>query len=150
MRGYSGIERAGSTYVRFVRNDEVDGSEREIFDAAKRDGVLCVYVSGRPCVESVLDLANCVGRALELDNAPYEERRWVRLLDDLASLAHRQKGLIIVVGHAGSILAQRQNDFFDLIEAFLTQVHHWSDQNKPCCLCFQMDDNPSIEQLFDA
>jgi hypothetical protein len=42
-----------------------------------------------------------------------------------------------VVDHADSLLRERPDDMFDLIEAFLTQFHHWYDQKKPCHLCFR-------------
>lgn len=144
MRGYSGIDVTSSACVRFVRNDEIDGSEQEIFDEARRRGIRCVYIDSSLEEAAGTTLANQIAIALGLDNAPYETNRWLRLLDDLITLAHREQGLVVVVDGAWTLIDRRRNELFDLIEAFLTQFHHWLDQGKPCYICFQMEANTSV------
>jgi hypothetical protein len=93
-------------------------------------------------------IADPLGRALQLQHAPYGGLPWIPFLDDLITLAHRYRGLVSVVDHADSLLRERPDDMFDLIEAFLTQFHHWYDQEKPCHLCFQMERNDSVRRVF--
>jgi hypothetical protein len=92
-----------------------------------------------------------LGRTLQLEHAPYGGRGelspWIRFLDDLITLSYRYPGLVIVVDNADSLLRERPDEMFDLIEAFLTQFHHWYDQKKPCHLCFQMERNDSIRRI---
>jgi hypothetical protein len=57
---------------------------------------------------------------------------------------------VIVVDRADILLRERPDDFFNLIEAFLVQFHHWYDQKKPCHLCLQMEENQSVRGLFVA
>jgi hypothetical protein len=89
-----------------------------------------------------------LARALELAHAPYGRLPWVEFLDDLITLSFRYPGLVIVVDHADILLRERPDDMFDLIEAFLTQFHHWYDKKKPCHLCFQMEQNDSVGRVF--
>jgi hypothetical protein len=150
MRGYGGLDRPGSTPVRFIRNSELDGSEGAIFNDARDRGVRVVYVDlsaeslskGRP--------ANVLAHALRLDHAPYEQRAWLRFSDDLTTLAYRVPGLVIVVDGADSFLQNNRDDFYDLIEAFVSQVHHWLEQDKPCYLCLQMEANGEIRGIAQA
>lgn len=144
MRGYNGIELSSSACVRFVRNSEVDGSEQELFEEVRRRGIRCVYIDPSLAEASGEVLANQIARALDLDNAPYETRHWLCLLDDLITLAHRERGLVIVVDNAWALVDGRRNELFDLIEAFLSQFHHWLEQRKPCYLCFQMEANANM------
>jgi hypothetical protein len=150
MLGYSAIDLPMTRCVRFVRNHEIDGSEGRIVEAALKEGVKFVYwdyLDGRG--ESVT-IADPLGRALELDHAPYGKFPWVPFLDDLITLAYRLRGLVIIVDHADGLLRERPDDLFNLIEAFLIQFHHWYDQKKPCHLCFQMEENQFVRRLFLA
>ena len=148
MQGYSGIEKSSSACIRFVRNHEVDGSEQELFEEIRRRGVRCVYVDPTFAEASGEDLANQLAVALGLENAPYESRRWLCMLDDLITLAHQESGLIIVIDNAWTLLGERRDELCDLIEAFLSQFHHWFERRKPCYLCFQMEVNPGIARFF--
>lgn len=58
-----------SACVRFVRNDEIDGSEQEIFDEARRRGIRCVYIDSSLAEAAGTTLANQMAVALGLDNA---------------------------------------------------------------------------------
>jgi hypothetical protein len=147
MRGYSGIELSGSTCVRFIRNAEIDGSEREIFDEARRRGMRSIYVDANGAGASRLMLANFIAEALQLDDAPYETNHWLCFSDDLITLAHREHGLIIVVDNAWALLDRRREELFDLVESFLSQFHHWLRQNKPCHLCLQMEANVEVARF---
>lgn len=146
MRGYNGIEISSSACVRFVRNTEVDGSEQELFDEIRRREICCAYVDANHVQASGEVLANQIARALDLDDAPYESRQWLCLLDDLITLAHRESGLVVVVDNAWTLMDGRRNELFDLVEAFLSQFHHWFEQRKPCYLCFQMEANADVTQ----
>lgn len=144
MRGYSSIEFPSSACVRFVRNAEIDGSEQEIFDEARRRGIRSVYVDSSEVSGSRRKLANLIAEATRLDNAPYETKHWLCLSDDLTTLAHREAGLVIVVDNAWMLLEGHRDELFDLVEAFLSQFHHWLRQSKPCHLCLQMEPNKDV------
>jgi hypothetical protein len=147
MRGYDGMDRSTSACVRFVRNTEVDADVREAFAELGNAGIRRAYVDLRtPQAGDVL--ANQVARALQLEHAPYTHKHWVCFLDDLVTLAHREKGLVIVVDGAWLLIEQRRNEFFDLIEAFLVQFHHWLERAKPCYLCLQMEPNSHVSSFF--
>lgn len=148
MRGYYGIELASSACVRFVRNDDMDGSEHEVFNEVRSRGVRCTYVDLGSAQAQGDMLANQIADALHLEHAPYADKHWVCFLDDLITLAHREQGLVIVVDGAWLLIEKRRNELFDLIEAFLVQFHHWLEQSKPCYLCLQMEPNREISSLF--
>jgi hypothetical protein len=145
VKGYSGVGLSNSACVRFVRNSEIDGSEQEIFDDARQRGTRIVYVDASKCEREIV--ANVVASAIQLDHAPYQANYWVCFLDDLISLAYREQGLIIVVDNADALFELRRAEFFDLVEAFLTQFHHWIKQSKPCHLCLQMESNVLVSRF---
>ena len=147
MRGYSGIELSNTACVRFVRNAEIDGSEREIFDEARRRGVRSAYIDSSSSAELPRTFANVIAEALRLDNAPYESKQWLCLSDDLITLAYRERGLVITVDNAWVLLERHQDELFDLVEAFLSQLHHWLQQGKPCHLCLQMESNADVARF---
>jgi hypothetical protein len=70
MRGYYGIELTSSACVRFVRNDDVDGSEHEVFEAARTRGIRCAYVDLSSSQAQGDHLANRIADALRLEHAP--------------------------------------------------------------------------------
>jgi hypothetical protein len=131
---------------------EIDETQRHKIDEAIRSGVKYVYWDYLDGGGTSTTIADPLGRTLQLDHAPYGGRGglspWLRFSDDLISFAYRYPGLVIVVDHADSLLRERPDEMFDLVEAFLTQFHHWYDQKKPCHLCFQMVRNDSIRRIF--
>ena len=150
MRGYSGIEIPSSACIRFVRNADVDASLKHIFSEVHDRGIRIAYIHVREAASAATDLANLLARELGLQHAPYDFNRWVCFLDDLGALAYEEQGLVIVVDGAWALLAEGTNEMFDLVEAFLIQFHHWSDREKPCYLCFQMEPNEAIAGLVAA
>jgi len=149
MRGYYAMDRSTSACVRFVRNAEVDGDVHEVFAEARSLGLRCVYVDLRASQAGGV-LANQMAHALQLPHAPYTHKHWLCFLDDLITLAHREKGLVIVVDGGWLLLEERRDELFDLIESFLLQFHHWLEQAKPCYLCLQMEPNSEISAFFAA
>src|SRR5882757_88748 len=148
MFGYSAINLPMTRCIHFVKNDEMDGSEGRLVEAALKEGTKIVYWN---CADGgSATTADSLGRALELKYAPYGRVPWIEFLDDLILLADRLRGLVIVVDRADLLLRERPDDFFNLIEAFLVQFHHWYDQKKPCHLCLQMEENQSVRGLFVA
>jgi hypothetical protein len=130
----------------------MDASEVHV-EAALKEDVKIVYWNYLDGGSGSATIADPLGRALELDHTPYGtigNISWVQFLDDLITLAHRLRGLVIVVDRADLLLRERPGDFFNLIEAFLLQFHHWYDQKKPCHLCFQMEENQLVRALFGA
>jgi hypothetical protein len=117
--------------------------------------VRCVYMDYRNIENGDLHIANTVARELNLQHAPYPPRTspfqpevWVPLLDDLITLSDHEKGIVLFVDSADLLLAENSRGMFRLIEAFLIQVHHWMEKNKPCHLCFQMEANDSLKAQF--
>jgi hypothetical protein len=56
--------------------------------------------------------------------------------------------LRIVVDRADLLVAEKSNEMFNFVEAFLVQFHHWYDQKKPCHLCFQMVEDDYVTNFF--
>ena len=131
-----------------MKNREIDGSEEHVIEAAIAEGVKCVYWNYLDGGSGSTTIADSLGRALELEHAPYGRVPWVEFLDDLITLAHRYRGLVMIIDRADMLLRERPDDMFDLIETFLLQFHHWYDQKKPCHLCLQMEENHSVRRLF--
>ncbi len=92
-------------------------------------------------------IADPLATALQLEHAPYGNP-WVQFLDDLITLAYRYDGLVIVIDRADLLMAERRDDMFECLEAFLHQFHHWYDQKKPCHLCFQLVEDDLVRELF--
>lgn len=147
MRGYGGIQLPLSACIHFVRNDEIDNALPKMVSALKKNGIVCAYVDYAPGANAI-SLANCIANILALDHQPYGPQPWVRFLDDLITKSVQLNGLVIVVDNADILMETIRNDVFDLIEAFLIQFHHWFEKKKPCHLCFQMERNPLIGQIF--
>jgi hypothetical protein len=150
MRAYEALHLPLTRCVHFVKNREIDGSEGRVVEAAIKEGVKCVYWNYVDGGSGSITIADPLGIALKLEHAPYGRLPWIPFLDDLITLAHRYRGLVIILDRADILLHERPDDMFDLIEAFLIQFHHWYDQKKPCHLCFQMEENQSIRRLFLA
>jgi hypothetical protein len=148
MRGYAGISLSLSACLHFVRNDEVDESLREIRQEVRNKGIVCGYVDYEREKLEQRHLANCFGSLLRSDHIPYGPLPWVEFLDDLIFLSKRVNGVVLVLDNADSLFGAARNDAFDMIEAFLIQFHHWFEKTKPCHLCFQLDKNDLIKQVF--
>jgi hypothetical protein len=122
---------------------EFDAAQKHEVDEAIGRGVKYVYWDYLDGGGTSTTIADPLGTTLQLEHAPYGGRGglgpWIRFVDDLISLSYRYPGLVIVVDHADSLLREKPDEIFDLVEAFLTQFHHWYDQKKPCHLCFQME-----------
>lgn len=148
MRGYSGIDLALSACIHFVRNSEIDDTTNEIFESARKKGVFLLYIDYPVVVDSGGSVFQCIAERLNLEHRPYAQGDLLPFFDDLISLAYKMDGLVIVVDHGSEFLVKQPNDFFDLIEVFMVQFNHWFNLKKPCHLCFQMEKNPMIGELF--
>ena len=148
MRAYEALHLPLTRCVHFVKTREFDGSQESVVQAAIKEGVKCVYWNYLDGGSESVTIADPLGMALKLEHAPYGTLPWIKFLDDLITLAHRYRGLVIIVDRADTLLRERPDDMFDLIEAFLIQFHHWYDQKKPCHLCLQMEENKSVQGLF--
>jgi hypothetical protein len=153
MRAYEALNLPLTRCVHFVKNQEFEGTQHSVVQAALKEGVTFVYWSYLESGSESITIADPLGIALKLEHAPYGTSwvngiSWVRFLDGLITLAYRYKGLVIIIDHADVLLRERPDDMFDLIESFLTQFHHWYDQKKPCHLCLQMEKNPSVRRSF--
>jgi len=153
MSAYEALHLPLTSCVHFVKNEEFESTRHSVVPAVLKEGVTFVYWSYLEGGSESLTIADPLGVALKLEHAPYgtpwiKGISWVRFLDDLTTLAYRYKGLAIIIDHADVLLRERPDDMFGLIEAFLTQFHHWYDQKKPCHLCLQMEANPSVRRLF--
>lgn len=151
VRAYRGLHLPRTHCIHFVNTREFDQSVGEVVEAAVKTGVKLVHWDYLDGGGTSTTIADPLGRALQLQHAPYGGSplsSWVPFLDDLITLAYRYPGLVIVIDHANILLRERPDDMFDLIEAFLTVFHHWYDQKKPCHLCFQMEQNDSVRRVF--
>jgi hypothetical protein len=149
MRGYGGIERSLSACLHFVRNSEVDESLSETAQYLKDHNIVCAYVDYEVVRKLGQRIADCVGNSLHLEHSPYGPAPWVPFLDDLISLSDEVNGVVIVIDNANLFFSSSRNEVFDLIESFLIQFHHWLEKKKPCHLCFQLEGNPLIRQVFE-
>jgi hypothetical protein len=135
--------------VHFVKAHDSEESGEWAVETAAKEGIRCVYWSYLDGGHESVTVADPLGMALELEHAPYGVGRpWIRFLDDLITLAYRYRGLVIFVDRADILLRERPDDMFELIEAFLHQFHHWYDNKKPCHLCLQMEEDPSVRRIF--
>ncbi|MET3109528.1 hypothetical protein AAKU58_004385 [Oxalobacteraceae bacterium GrIS 1.18] len=150
MRGYAMLCRSNSLCVRFVRNSEIEDQYLNFLASELESSAMtCAYVNYSDVDEKKEGLIRSIAGKLQLQNYPYGSNALASFWDDLITLSSQSNGLVIVVDRADLLLEKNQNEFFDLIESFLLQFHHWYDQKKPCYLCFQMDKNDSIRRVFD-
>lgn len=154
MSSYWEALRASSNCIHFIYDAEIsDGNS--ILDAMRNAGVRPCYVDCGAAKTANEHLANAIARKLDLDHAPYaapssphQPAQWVPFLDDLITLSESWTGLVIVVDRANLLLLDDSRVMFNLIEAFLTQVHHWLERRKPCHLCFQMSADDTVQRTF--
>jgi hypothetical protein len=146
MRGYEGLDRPWSRCIHFVRRQMSEVDLREMRSKLQKQGIVRAYVEYSR--NSEISLANQIASRLSLDNQPHGQSPWVPFLDDLITLSYRQNGLAIIVDNADDLFRDNQDDAFDLIEAFLIQFHHWFEKQKPCHLCFQIENNPVLQKVF--
>jgi len=150
MLDYAGLERVSSGCIHFV-HDHIENIPllRDVIPELRRKGIACAYVRYAPG-GGVGTIADEIGERLALDHRPYASGRrpWIRFLDDLIGLSFRVAGLVLIIDDADAFLAADRDEAFNLIEAFLIQFHHWFEKEKPCHLCFQLEPNPLIEQVF--
>lgn len=150
MRGYSLLNLPSSCCIRFVRNHEIDDSIDEILNEIRAGGLTFVYVDYMRLPENSKSVVDSISEILELPNGPHSEGRLWSFLDDLITCSFNLDGLVIVIDSAYQYLEQDSRNFFDLIEAFLVQFHHWVEKSKPCYLCFQMEQNSELTNVFLA
>jgi hypothetical protein len=148
--GYSGIHLPMSGCVRFVVDCDFADTLRETVVDLKSKGVVCGYVDYMDIRRTHERIGDHIAAVLKLPNAPYRGpiSPWVPFLDDLIALSARVNGLVLVIDNAGFFLENDRDEAFALIEAFLIQFHHWLEKKKPCHLCFQMEKNELIRQVF--
>jgi len=151
MRGYNDINRSTSACVHFVDADEVELEDADCFKEARDAGCQIVYVDCLRFMREPWLIPSEIGRLAKTDHPPYDEganANLVRWLDDLISLAHFTRGLVLVLDNAAELFAVHRKFATDLIEAFLIQFHHWLERGKPCHLCFQMSPSSILRNVI--
>jgi hypothetical protein len=149
MRGYGGIERSLSACLHFVRNSEIDEWLSETAQDLRDQRIICAYIDYEIVHKLGQRIADCIGNSLHLEHSPYGLKPWVPFLDDLITLSREANGVVIIIDNANLFFSSSRNEAFDLIESFLIQFHHWLEKKKPCHLCFQLEENPLIRQVFE-
>jgi hypothetical protein len=157
MSGYSRLLRSSTDCLHFVFSDQIEPTEREVARQLRQAGILCAYLDAAEIAQhDALSTANALGLTLGLDHSPYGKQSnfgpsiWVPFLDDLITLSHRETGVAIIIDNAFSFDGQYRRTLFGLIEAFLTQFHHWLEKRKPCHLCLQMDAASWVRETFGS
>lgn len=147
MRGYETLDRPGSGCVHFVstRSSGLLEIRKELASKPGRKIAYWSYLNGG---REATTLADPLAIALELEHAPYGNLPWTQFLDDLITLAYRHEGLAIVIDRADLLVAEKRDEMFNCIEAFLIQFHHWYDQRKPCHLYFQLVEDADLTSHF--
>ncbi len=152
---YVRLNRSTSGCVHFMYADFFSEEAQAVVADLRSAAVRCVYMDYRNIENGDLHIANTVARELNLQHAPYPPRTspfqpevWVPFLDDLITLSDHEKGIVSFVDSADLLLAENSRGMFRLIEAFLIQVRHWMEKNKPCHLCFLMEANDSLKAQF--
>lgn len=148
MRGYQQLHLSRSACIHFVDAAESEASIETSFQQVFANSIDCAYVDYAQHDSSVGAFVNAIAAALNLEHAPYPAKSWLQWLDDLITLSFKSKGLVIVIDNADRMLGENRDQMFDLIEAFLTQFHHWFEKGKPCHLCLQMQRNPALQKFF--
>lgn len=147
MRRYEFLDKSTMRCIHFVKRSTSNALLEEQVEAAKRAGVVFTYWNYLEGGRESSNIADPLGVAVGLEHAPYG-RPWLQFLDDLITLAYRYNGLVIVVDRADVLIAEKSDEMFNLIEAFQVQFHHWFDQEKPCHLCFQVEEDEHATKLI--
>lgn len=150
MRAYGDIVRSTSACIHFVEEHQCTDDLIEIRRELEAREIDVFYFDCKFIDEKQNKLCELLADTLQLEHAPYFEENWIKLLDDLISLSRKKNGLVIVLDNASIIFSKNRTEFFDLIESFLIQFHHWLHANKPCHLCFQMIDDRRILEIFGS
>ncbi len=72
-------------------------------------------------------------------------------MDDLLGLSERTEGMAIVVDNASSLISAEPAGFAwgeDLIKWWSIALDHWVKKGRPCQLCFQIDTNAAVRQVY--
>jgi hypothetical protein len=106
------------------------------------------YVDATSC--KAQDVPNIIGAQLGTEHPPYDIRElgWLRLTDDMESLAHGRAGMVIIVDNAAEVLSDTASWAFDLIRWWTMQLWHWAEQKRPCHLCFQLEHVPEVRRIY--
>lgn len=106
------------------------------------------YVDAGRCEAE--NVPNIIGAQLGTEHPPYDIRElgWLRLTDDLESLACGRAGMVIIVDNAAKVLSDPASWAFDLIRWWTMQLWHWVEQQHPCHLCFQLDHAPEVRLIY--
>jgi hypothetical protein len=157
VSSYSKVLRPSSDCVHFIYENQNDGRKDDITCRMRDNRIRWAYVDYLDAKRSRRHIANVIAAALELRHAPYpphtspyQPKIWVPFLDDLIGLSLRQgeNGFAIIVDNANVFLAEDSKNFFDLIEAFLTQFSVWFQKEKPCHIFFHMETNEIVRDIF--
>ena len=148
MIDYSTLLMPWSRCVRFVRSSEIDDETRDMAEELRESELTWCYVDGKEMLTTGVELADAIGENIGLEHRPYGAGAWVRFLDDLIGASEERCGLVIIVDNAHLLQAARPSEFYDLIESFLLQWHHWFEKKKPCHLCLQMESDGRVREFF--
>jgi len=156
MGSYQSLFRPSSDCVHFFYADQIGEVDQPIRSKLRNARIKYAYIDYQEVRSHIgAHITNAVGQALNLEHSPYGPRtsphqpeRWVPFLDDLITLSYNEYGLAILVDNADDFLLANSREMFGLIEAFLTQVHHWLEKSKPCHLCFQLEKNEWVRRIF--
>jgi hypothetical protein len=114
-------------------------------------GIAFGYVDARSMTEQAA--LTSLGVQLGTDHPPYDpkNRGWLRFMDDLLGLSERTEGMAIVVDNASSLISADPAGFSwgeDLIKWWSIALDHWVKKGRPCQLCFQIDTNAAVRQVY--
>jgi hypothetical protein len=156
MDGYANLDRSSTSCVHFCHDDDVDEHLLVMRKKLADLQVQCAYVDYLALREPKRSIRDCIGESLGLEHAPYRGPYgvgpWVPFWDDLISLCWTDAthGIVVVVDHADALFAEARDEGFGLIEVFTSQLHHWLERKKPCHLCFQLEENALVRQVFQS
>ena len=148
LDAFARMNEAHFCCVWFQRSTQFDEELDQLIDEGVAMGTRFVHVNMEAPVEHA-HVANVLGKALGLENIPYEEAHWLRFLDDLRGLAFEPGGLVLLVDGAWRLFEQEQrDDLMDLIEVFQYEARHWHADDRPCHLILQVEPNPDFTRVF--
>lgn len=150
MRGYYDISRSTTACVHFVFEEGLDDSfMKEITDQLRQTKVSTIYLDGRELEKGISQMCRAVGLAIGAEHADgCMEDSYVSLFDDMITLSKELAGLVIVIDWASDLFDADRSTVLGFIEAFLAQINHWIEKEKPCHLCFQLSPNEDVRKYF--